>query len=282
MDPTITVLLPVRNSAGTLGLALRSVLQQTRRDFEVLVLDDGSTDDSVEVARRSKDPRVRVLSDPVGRGLAYRLNKGIDLARGLYIARMDADDVSFPDRFERQARFLDAHLEVDLVGSRAIVFRSDGKIVGLLPFRGSHEELVAHAWRGIPLPHPTWMGRKEWFSRHRYLEPEVRRAEDQELLLRASATSRYACMEDVLLGYRLGQFDLSKTWIARRSLTKVQLLHYVNRREVATAAMVFATATAKVSLDLLASLPGCERTFWQRMAESAPAENRAELARLLR
>jgi len=282
MEPAITVLLPVRNAAGTLALALRSVLRQTRGDFEVLVLDDGSTDDSAVVARRSDDPRVRVLSDPVGRGLAHRLNEGIDLARGRYIARMDADDVCFPERFERQARFLDTHPDVDLVGTRAIVFRSDGSVVGLLPYRGAHEALVARPWRGIPLPHPTWMGRREWFSRHRYRVPEVRRAEDQELLLRACATSRYACLEEVLLGYRLGPFDLGKTWAARRSLTQAQFSHHARRREPAAAVRVLALAAVKIPLDLLASLPGGGRVFWQRMAEPAPAASSAELARLLR
>lgn len=282
MDPAITVLLPVRNGAATLALALRSVLWQSREDFEVLVLDDGSTDESVLIARRSNDPRVRVISDKVGRGLSHRLNEGIGLARGRYVARMDADDVCFPDRFRRQASFLDAHPDVDLVGTRAIVFRSDGSVVGLLPFQGEHEALVARPWRGIPLAHPTWMGRREWFSRHLYRLPEVLRAEDQELLLRASATSRYACLDDVLLGYRLGTFDLRKTWVARRSLTEVQFLHHARRGEVLNAAKVLALAAARISLDLIASIPGCDRVFWQRMAEPAPAASRAEIARLLR
>ena len=91
--PEVSVLLPVRDGARTLPLAILSVLQQSFRDFELLVLDDGSADASPEIALRFADPRVRLLRDGVKRGLAARLNQGIDAAAGRYIARMDADDV---------------------------------------------------------------------------------------------------------------------------------------------------------------------------------------------
>lgn len=263
--PTISVLLPCRNGSATLGLALRSVLAQIFDDFELLFLDDGSDDDSVDIARSFSDERIRILSDGIGKGLPRRLNEGVQLARGKYIARMDADDVCFPARFERQAAFLEAHPEVDLLGCRAVVFRDSGDVVGLLPFAKDHEVLCARPWRNIPLPHPSWMGRREWFERHPYRLPEVRRAEDQELLLRGHIDSRYACLEEVLLAYRQGPFQLKRTLVARRSLLAVQLDWFVGRKAWGNTFRALALSSAKIMVDGLAALPGGEPLFFRRM-----------------
>ncbi|MEM5427373.1 glycosyltransferase family 2 protein [Cupriavidus oxalaticus] len=272
MAPTISILLPAWNAEHTLDLALRSLLTQTFEDFEVLVLDDGSTDGTVAVAKGIADPRVRVIEDGRRLGLARRLNVGIDMACGRYIARMDADDVSFPERFARQVGFLDAHPDVDLVGCRAVAFRSDGEILGLLPFAGSHEAMCARPWRGIPLPHPGWMGRREWFIRYHYGLPEVMRAEDQELLLRSHAESRFACLEEVLLGYRQGSFNLRKTLLARRSLLAAQLRYFVGQRQMSYALGALALTAARVAVDVLASLPRADRLYFVRMSERPPSE----------
>src|SRR5215468_10669501 len=227
--PRVSVLLPSRNSHRTLELALRSMLAQTFTDFELLLLDDGSTDESTAIVPHFNDTRIRVFSDGRHRGLTWRLNQGVSCARGEYIARMDADDVSFPRRLERQVAYLDRNPQIDLVGCRAVVFRDSGDIVGLLPFAPDHVALCARPWRNIPLPHPTWMGRRQWFRTHAYRLPEVRLAEDQELLLRARETSRYACLDDVLFGYRQGPFRLRRTLLARRSLLAAQLRLFAGR-----------------------------------------------------
>jgi glycosyltransferase involved in cell wall biosynthesis len=280
--PAISILLPVHNGGATLGLAVKSILSQTLADFELLLIDDGSTDNAIDRIRALNDPRVRILGDAARRGLSARLNEGIDAARAPYIARMDADDVSFPKRLEKQAHFLGAHKDVDLVGCRALVFRSGeagrgltrsgGDIIGLLPFAARHEALCARPWRGIPLPHPTWMGRADWFRRWRYATPEVARAEDQDLLLRAHADSRYACLPDVLLGYRQGPFDLRKTLTARRHLALAQQRYFLAHKEWGQMALNAAATTAKAALDLVAALPGCDALFFARMGASVPDE----------
>jgi len=281
MSPSVSILLPAWNAEKTLSIALRSLLNQTFADFEVLLLDDGSTDNTVGVAAAIDDPRVRVVHDGRRLGLARRLNQGIELARGSYIARMDADDVCFPERLARQVAFLNAHAEVDLVGCRAVVFRNDGDVVGLLPFAGSHEALCARPWRGIPLPHPGWMGRREWFVRHRYLFPEVRRAEDQELLLRSYSESRFACLDDVLLGYRQGFFDLRKTLLARRSLLAAQVRCFLSRGQWPYALGAIGLTGARVLVDLLAALPRADKLYFVRMSESASPEVVSMLRRSL-
>src|ERR1035437_9491972 len=183
--PEVSVLLPVRDGARTLALAMLSVLDQSFGDFELLVLDDGSIDASPNIALRFGDPRVRLLRDGMKQGLAARLNQGIDAAAGRYIARMDADDVCFPDRFARQVARLNTERSLDLIGCRVLDFDDSGSATGLRPYRLSHEALCALPWNGFYLVHPSWMGRADWFRRYRYQIPEVVRAEDQELLLRA-------------------------------------------------------------------------------------------------
>lgn len=281
MTPTISILLPAWNAEATLGIALRSLLTQTFSDFEVLLLDDGSIDGTVAVAQAIADPRVRVIHDNRRQGLARRLNQGIELARGRYIARMDADDVSFPERFARQVAYLDQHPQIDLVGCRAVAFRSDGEILGLLPFAGTHEAICARPWRGIPLPHPGWMGRREWFVRHRYGLPEVMRAEDQELLLRSHTESRFACIDEVLLGYRQGYFNLRKTLLARRSLLAAQLRYFIGKGQVSYALGALGLTAARVVIDLLAALPRADKLYFMRMSEKAPSEAIRALRRSL-
>jgi glycosyltransferase involved in cell wall biosynthesis len=270
-SPLISIILPVYNGAATLSDAIRSILEQTFKNYEILLLDDGSTDSSLNVARTFSDLRLRVIHDRANHGLAYRLNQGIDLARGRYIARMDQDDICFPERFAKQLAFLEAHPDIDLLGCRAIVFRSAQNIVGLMPFHGAtHEEICASPWNSIRLVHPSWMGRTEWFRHYHYRIPEVVLAEDQELLLRAYPESRFACLGEVLLAYRRERFRLNKTLLQRFSLLGMQLSHFTRRHEWSSATMSVSLTFIKILVDCVAALPGCERLFFLRMAEPIP------------
>lgn len=265
-SPLVTVLLPVRNGRKTLRAAVHSLVSQTYASMEVLVLDDGSTDGSAEIVEGFNDPRLRVISDGLHKGLSTRLNEGIDLARGKYIARMDADDVAFPERFREQVRYLEDHPEVDLLGAKAIVFRSADDVIGLLPFQADHAQICARPCRGIPLAHPTWMGKADWFRQHRYRRPEVLRAEDQELLLRAAPASRYACLDKVLLGYRQHPFALGKVLLARRQLLAAQLSLFVQRGQWSKACCAVVMSALKMAVDLLCAFPGGNRLFFTRMS----------------
>lgn len=277
----VSVVLPARNASTTITLAIRSILSQEFQDFEFLILDDGSTDETRNIVSLFNDRRIRFVSDGQQRGLATRLNQAVGMARGQYIARMDADDVSFPERLGRQVDFLEKHSEIDLVGCRAVVFQGEGEIVGLLPFAADHPALCANPWRNIPLPHPTWMGRADWFRRFRYRLPEVRRAEDQELLLRAYPSSRFACLADVLLAYRQGPFDLSKTLVARRSLLQAQIRLFSARREWGFILLALMLGLVKTGVDIGSALPGCDRLYFMRMAGKVPPNVKANLMHVL-
>ncbi len=199
--PLITVAMSVRDNAATVGTAIRSVLEQTYPHFEFIVVNDGSVDATAAEIAKFTDPRLRTIFHATSAGLAARLNEIVALARGTFIARMDGDDFSYPERFERQLAFLQTHPDVDLVGAGAIAFRSSGTPIGAFRLETQHDAICNRPEAGFGLPHPTWFGRTSWFRRFPY-RTDVGRAEDQSALLDAYRTSRFANLPEPLLGYR--------------------------------------------------------------------------------
>jgi glycosyltransferase involved in cell wall biosynthesis len=208
--------MPVRNGGATVLTAINSVLSQSFDAFDLIVINDGSTDESLRLLQTLRDPRLQVVTNDYPLGLASTLNRGIGLARGRYIARMDSDDISYPDRLDRQYHYLEEHKTVDLLGTRMVVFTDDGKCVGVMKGGVDNERIRRRAHLGsIPIYHPTWMGRAEWFKRHRY-DPSFIKSQDYELLLRAAPTSHYYVLDDPR--GRLSRRLLSRhyTWRAMR------------------------------------------------------------------
>lgn len=279
VTPRLSVILPSYNGGDYLLLAVRSVIAQTFEDWELILLDDGSTDGSIKVIEQLDDPRIRIVSDGCNKGLAARLNQGVDLSRGNLIARMDADDVCYPRRFELQVNFLEAHPEIDLVGTQIAVF-----MPGIFCRRSSgpedHETICARPWSGIRVAHPTWMGRTNWYRRFRYFIPEYVRAEDQELLLRAMGESTYAVLPEVLLAYRQGKFDFRKTQRARRSLLVAQLRHFTLKGKAVSAGLALAGYLLKSGIDIAAATPGLDQLFFRRMGGVASLRLQEELREL--
>lgn len=198
----ITVAMPIYNAGKHLRLAVLSIIGQSFTDWELLVIDDGSTDNALDSIADLKDERIKIYSDGRNLGLAARLNEACSMATGIYLARMDQDDVSYPDRFLHQIHALQNNPELDLVAARAVTIDEDDQITGMLPFAGTHEEICAHPWRGFFFPHPAWLGRLEWFRKHGYAQPAPHFCEDQELLLRSYKQSRFLALDEVLLAYR--------------------------------------------------------------------------------
>lgn len=199
-DPLITVAMPVRNCEDTVGRAIASILAQTEPQFELVIIDDGSNDGTREVVARFDDSRIRLLEGDRSRGLPARLNEIVCTARGRYIARMDGDDFSYPERFARQIAFLEANASVDLLGASVIAFKSSGEPIGAFGVETSHAAICRQPELGFGIPHPTWMGRTAWFARHPYPE-SARRAQDQALLTAAYKASTFANLPEPLLGY---------------------------------------------------------------------------------
>lgn len=213
-QPLVSVVMSFHNARDTLLCAIRSLLWQTYPHWELILLDDGSTDGSAEIPKSIDDSRIRLYGDSLCRGLPARLNQGVSLARGQYIARMDADDVAFPERFAKQVAYLQNHPEVDLLATSTLLMNEHDQAIGLLTAAQSHEEICRRPWHGFPMPHPTWMGRAEWFRQNPYDEL-ARKAQDQSLLYHTYRTSRFAGLQEVLLGYRYTRLSLHKTLLGR-------------------------------------------------------------------
>ncbi len=208
MQPLVSIGMSVFNCEKTLIPTIRSLLNQTYKNWELILIDDGSTDNTLLLARCFDDSRINVISDGMNIGLAARLNQAISLSRGKYFARMDGGDVAYPERLKLQVNYLEDHSEIDLVASRIIIFSGEGSVIGSYIFRETHEEICGRPWTSFYLPHPTWMGRIEWFRTHRYRE-DMDKAQDEELLLRTYRNSRFACIPDILLGYRKDSLSLN-------------------------------------------------------------------------
>ena len=199
---SVTIGIPFLNAQRSLAAAVRSVFAQTHHDWELVLVDDGSTDGSIDVVRRLDDPRVRLVRDGSHRGLCARLNQIAATARGTYLARMDADDVMHPERIERQLALLRADPGVDLVDTATFTVDDDLAPLGVRGDRPLDCRPEAVLRDGL-LIHPTVTGRAEWFRRNPY-DPAFVRAEDRELWIRTCATTRFARLGEPLFFYREG------------------------------------------------------------------------------
>lgn len=265
--PLVSVILPVFNGAPFLLKSVRSILAQTYSNFELIIIDDGSTDNGLDQINTLNDFRIRIFCDGVRKGLAARLNEGIFHSRGKFIARMDADDIAFPQRLEMQVHYLTSHPDIDLLATRAVVFSNNkNELIGLLPFHEEHQEIISRRWGGIYMPHPTWMGKANWFRSSLYKEPQYLRSEDQELLLRASYYSKYHCLPNILLAYRQGSFNLKKTLATRFFMAKAQISIFLEKKEFLMIMAVIGTTAIKGLIDCLAAIPGFEKIFFKRMS----------------
>ncbi len=171
-DPTVSVVMSTYNRGTMIGPSIESVLAQTYTDFEFIIIDDGSTDktDEILAGYAKRDPRVVVLTNNENKGLVYSLNRGIDIARGKYIMRMDDDDYSVPFRMERQVAAMEAYPEVVVMGGNLIdlsksiseLEKEEGK-----PKIHDTNEIEMNSYFGPGVAHPTVMLRKDFLNKHK-------------------------------------------------------------------------------------------------------------------
>ncbi len=200
--PKITVLMPVFNGEKYLAEAIESILNQTYKDFEFLIIDDGSTDNSVEIIRKYSDPRIRLVKNEKNLGLPTTLNIGLDIARGEYIARMDCDDISHLRRFKKQIEFMDNNPNISICGTWMKTIGEKTGIIIEVP--KTNEEIKCSLLFSSGITHPTVFMRKSKFDKyglrysHEYLD-----SEDTELWIRALKYIQAASLQEVLYYYRI-------------------------------------------------------------------------------
>jgi glycosyltransferase involved in cell wall biosynthesis len=262
-SPLVSVAMSMRNSASTVREAVRSVQLQTLSNWELIVIDNGSSDQSSAIVQEFSDHRIRLVREDRSIGLAPRLNQAVDLARGEFIARMDADDICFPNRLEQQVARLRQNPGVDLLGCGAVVFTSNGELVGELPVGPTHQDIVAEPFLGFPLPHPTWCGRAMWFKSNPY-DARLEYAEDQDLLLRCFRHSKFAAVETVLLAYRQDRLSLKKLLPGRVTFVKSLLRYGAGSGHRLAAVTGIAAQIVKGTMDLATVGLGLNRTMQLR------------------
>lgn len=203
----ISVIMGMYNtpSKEMLFISLKSILNQTFKDFELIICDDGSSNDCIKWAKEIcvGDKRVKFIKNDCNRGLAYTLNHCLEVANGEYIARMDDDDESHLDRFEKQVEFLDEHNEYGLVGSNMNLFDEERGIWGLrkYPEIVKKEDFLYR----VAVPHPTIMARRSAYdvvNGYRDL-PETLRVEDYDCFMRMFARGvKMYNFQEPLFNYR--------------------------------------------------------------------------------
>jgi glycosyltransferase involved in cell wall biosynthesis len=219
----VTVLLPVYNAQRYLAEAIQSILNQSFTDFEFLIIDDGSTDRSVSIIQSFTDPRIRLITHQKNQKLIATLNEGIKLAKAPLIARMDADDISLPDRLKQQVNFMAKHPEVILLGTRMQVIDSNGTVLSQEPLLTKDAAIRTALLVTNTFPHGSVMLRRGPLLKVGGYNPEAYLVEDYDLWVRLAKIGQVANLPTVLYGWRINPQGetLSQSQIHRRHILEV-------------------------------------------------------------
>lgn len=211
LEPLVSVVLPVYNGQPYLGEAIASILSQTLKDFELIIINDGSKDDSDAAIRSFDDPRIRYYPQ-ANQGLAATLNLAVKQARGKYIARQDQDDISVPNRLEQQVAFLEGNPKVGIVGSWARIIVGKTPVDRELKHPVGNTEMQFMALFDSPLVHPSVMIRREVFDVVGFYstDPQRQPPEDYEFWSRVVQYYELANIPEYLLTYREVEGSMSR------------------------------------------------------------------------
>ncbi|QIK54208.1 glycosyltransferase [Dysgonomonas sp. HDW5B] len=209
--PKLSIIMPVFNTEKYLREAIDSIIQQSFTDWELLIINDGSTDSSENIIQSYTDKRIQYHRNDQNIGLISTLNKGIDICTGDYIARMDADDISEKDRFKIQLAFLAENKEYAMCGSYAKVIDENNNETGKILNLQTNDFLQINLLFSVPFIHPSMMFRRE-VLKNNYFDPKYKHAEDYELWCRIANNYKIANIPDYLLRYRWHTNNVSVTY----------------------------------------------------------------------
>ena len=206
-NPAISIVLSVYNAEKYIGEAIASILSQTFSDFEFILIDDGSTDNTLGIIKSFSDPRIRVIKNEKNLGMAKSWNIGLIEASGEFVARMDGDDIAHKERLQKQHDFFAKHPDIDVCGTFARTFGAEERI---LEYRTSDEEIKAGLVWKPTLLHPSVMLRMKKIREYKLLYDELLSpAEDWLFWLKIKPYVRFEILPDVLLFYRMGQQNIT-------------------------------------------------------------------------
>lgn len=209
-NPKVSVLMCVYNCEKYLREAMDSVLSQTFNDFEFIIINDGSTDNSKSILESYSDRRIRLFNNS-NKGLTKSLNEGIGYSRGEYIARMDADDISFSERLKKQVDFLESNKDVAMCGTWAEFINTRGEYITDYKTPVSDSDILKELIFHNPFVHPSVMIRKEIFEKVGLYDENFRFAQDYELWTRIVTKYKTTNIPEKLLKYRLLKEGITKS-----------------------------------------------------------------------
>lgn len=195
-----TIAIPFYNNENTLEGTIKSVLNQTYSNWKLVLINDGSTDNSVKIAEKYISDKIYLINDGQNKGLISRLNQAINITETPFFVRMDADDLMTPDRLNKQIKHLILNPEIDLVGSSAYIINEKSEIISER-VASNYQKKVEDVLKNGLFIHPTVTGRTEWFKKNLYHQ-DFSRAEDLELWCRSITTLKYYNFKEPLLFYR--------------------------------------------------------------------------------
>ena len=236
MPDTLTVIMPAFNAAATIEESIRSVMTQTYKEWVLLVIDDGSTDDTLQICQRLASEDERIIPVSVShRGLCGVLNLGLRVSRGQLIARMDADDLSYPTRFSKQVEFLVANPSVKVLGTWGDHVNDAGKSVQKLrtgPISLAELEQQRQAREGIPLVHTSVMAFRETLLAFGGYSVDEYPAEDLWLWSKVAQKHDVLALPEDLVGYRINARGISNTQFRVQLLQHRRLQHWLRCGEL--------------------------------------------------
>lgn len=217
--PLISVVLPVYNVGSYINEAIQSILDQTITDFEILVVDDCSTDNTIDVVSSIQDKRIKIIRKEENKGLIDSLNIGFAEANGKYIARMDGDDVSHKERFEKQLYILENYAEIKACGCWLQEFDRGNKTIKHKEF---HNEIVARLLIGCSMSLGSVMLNREWAQKNKFDEKK-KHVEDYDFWSRTAWTGKFHNLQETLYFYRVHQAQVSNLYTSIQKLGDVSI-----------------------------------------------------------
>ncbi|MBN1430151.1 MAG: glycosyltransferase [Anaerolineae bacterium] len=223
--PSISVIMPVYNGERFLSEAIESILNQSFTDFELIIVDDASTDRTPEILShyQQSDSRLHAVRQQVNQGVTAALNRACALAQGCFIARMDADDVSMPDRFERQLTFMEQHPQVGVLGSWIQCIDQEGRPKQIVRYPVKSGQIKWALLFYSPFAHPTVIMRRDVLKQVCFYNPKIVRSQDYDLWLRLSRLTRMANLPRVLCMYREWNQSITGQHLSRQKAITQQL-----------------------------------------------------------
>jgi len=226
--------MPVFNREAYVAEAIESILGQTFSDFEFIIIDDGSNDDSLQIIKNyaHKDERIRVRQNPHNMGIAESRNAGIQQAQGRLIAFMDSDDISLPERFEKQIDFLNNHPEIAALGTACAFYRPSGELHAVLNVPALPIEIRWSLITMSTLINPSMMARVELFTQHGFWHKNLKAASDFDFWSRVSSELPIANLPEVLVHMRLHPERISSTAQNNQRQNAIQIVRRQVRQNI--------------------------------------------------